>query len=176
MQPFPAPSSTSRRPKSSSLPHTRPAATGSDQAIASASATTPSAGPVPIPAISASTPRRRHLPANPDTEVHLVFYDGGESLRNLDEHDKAVKRPRGYSCEELGGVGYYLGPNPGSIIRLSENFPFFVSPSGSGASRYVSVLAANNGFFTTWQRSQPDWSQPLVMNFLSAADARAILA
>ncbi|NQV28344.1 MAG: exo-alpha-sialidase, partial [Rhodopirellula sp.] len=41
-----------------------------------------------------------------NVDVSLFFYDGGESLRNLDEHSTAVKRPRGYSCEELGGVAY----------------------------------------------------------------------
>ncbi|MEO8496680.1 MAG: exo-alpha-sialidase, partial [Planctomycetota bacterium] len=37
-----------------------------------------------------------------DRQVSLMFYDGGEALRNLDENERAVKRPRGYSCEELG--------------------------------------------------------------------------
>ena len=39
-----------------------------------------------------------------EKQVSLMFYDGGESLRDLEQHSTAVKRPRGYSCEEIGGV------------------------------------------------------------------------
>jgi hypothetical protein len=46
---------------------------------------------------------------------------------------------------------------------------------GVGTSRYVDILTTEEGFYATWQQSQADLSQPLVMNFLSRADAIAIL-
>lgn len=98
--------------------------------------------------------------------ISLLFYDGGESLRNLDEHSSAVQRPRGYSCEELGGVAYILDGDLTRVYRLSRDFPSFVSPFGTGCSRYVDVLRTDNGYLATWQQSQADESQPLVMNFL----------
>ncbi len=98
--------------------------------------------------------------------VQLLFYDGGESLRNLDEHDQAAKRPRGYSCEELGGVGYVVGDDLSHVYRLSADFPMFVSPAGTGCSRYVDVLRTETGYFATWQQSQDNQSQPLVMNYV----------
>lgn len=94
----------------------------------------------------------------------LVFYDGGECLRNLDEHAKAKKRPRGYSCEELGGLGYYVDDDPGTFIRISDIFPEFVSPTGTGSLRYVDVLTTPDAFLATWQQSQPDGSQALMMH------------
>lgn len=105
----------------------------------------------------------------------LLFYDGGESLRNLDEHKAAVTRPRGYSCEEIGGLAVAAGDGVHGLERLSITHPLFVSPTGLGTSRYVDVLITDDGYYTTWQQSQPDRSQPLVMNFLSHADAAAIL-
>lgn len=108
--------------------------------------------------------------------VSLVFYDGGESLRNMDEHSSAVSRPRGYSCEELGGVGYLCDGNLSHIERLSLTRPFFVSPAGTGCSRYVDVLQTQNGdLVATWQQSQADESQPLVMHRLAADDIDSIL-
>lgn len=94
----------------------------------------------------------------------LVFYCGGESLRNLDEHAAAVKRPRGYSCEELGGVAYTEDFDLHRIQRLSVNLPAFVSPHATGCSRYVDVLATEDAYYATWQQAQADGSQPLVMN------------
>lgn len=102
-----------------------------------------------------------------NVDASLMFYDGGESLRNLDEHSQAVKRPRGYSCEELGGAAYIVNGDLTTVERLSRNLPFFISPHGTGCSRYVDVLATEDGMFATWQQSQPDGSQPLVMNFVS---------
>lgn len=94
----------------------------------------------------------------------LVFYDGGECLRNLDEHARATKRPRGYSCEELGGLGYYVDGDPTRFNRISEIFPEFVSPDGTGCLRYVDVLATDDAYIATWQQSMPDGSQPLMIN------------
>jgi hypothetical protein len=106
----------------------------------------------------------------------LAFYDGGESMRNYDEHVQAVKRPRGYSCEELGGLAVAPEDDLGAIERLSVNAPAFVSPWGTGCSRYVDVLETEEGFYATWQQSQADLSQPLVMNFVSREKAQSLLS
>ena len=105
----------------------------------------------------------------------LLFYDGGESMRDLDEHNAATKRPRGYSCEELGGVAVTAGDGISDIERLSVNGPLFVSPTGVGTSRYAHVLETAEGFYATWQQSQADFSQPLVMHFLSRERAAQLL-
>lgn len=105
----------------------------------------------------------------------LLFYDGGESVRNLDEHKAAVKRPRGYSCEEIGGLAVADDDGIHEIERLSVNLPLFVSPMGLGTSRYVDVLSTTEGYYAIWQQSQPDHAQPLVMNFLSHTEAEEIL-
>lgn len=110
-----------------------------------------------------------------DTDVSLVFYDGGECVRDLDEHSAAVKRPRGYSCEELGGLAYIIGGDLSSVQRLSLTEPMFVSPHGTGCSRYVDVLETPEGFYATWQQSQDDGSQPLVMHFVSRDDVCRLL-
>jgi hypothetical protein len=111
-----------------------------------------------------------------DREVSLLFYDGGESLRNMDEHKRAVARPRGYSCEEIGGVAYFLDGDMSRIYRLSQNKPFFISPYGTGCSRYVDVLTTTDGFYATWQQSQDDLSQPLVLNYVDRKRVEAILS
>jgi hypothetical protein len=101
-----------------------------------------------------------------DHRVSLLFYDGGECVRNHDEHSHAVTRPRGYSCEELGGLACVTDGDFSRVERLSKHRPLFVSPHGTGCSRYVDVLSTQDGFYATWQQSQPDGSQPLVMNFV----------
>ncbi|MEI6387712.1 MAG: sialidase family protein [Spirochaetota bacterium] len=114
----------------------------------------------------------------------LVFYDGGECLRSHEEHAEAKRRPRGHSCEELGGVGYFSGtvegPTEGAgfgnVERLSALFPAFVSPWGTGSSRYVTVLACEEGLYASWQQSQPDRSQALVLNMLPMDEVRRMLA
>lgn len=110
-----------------------------------------------------------------DADYRLLFYCGGECLRSLDEHATAVKRPRGYSCEEIGGVACFRNDNVSEAVRLSDHLPLFISPTGTGCSRYVDVLATEEGYYATWQQSQEDLSQPLVLNFLSRTDAEAIL-
>jgi len=110
-----------------------------------------------------------------DRQVSLLFYDGGESLRNLVEHQTAVNRPRGYSCEELGGVAYVIDGDFQHIIRLSKYAPLFVSPNGTGCSRYVDVLATDDTFYTTWQQSQNDLSQPLVINTVARSEVESLL-
>ena len=111
-----------------------------------------------------------------DRDVSLVLYDGGESLRNLEEHAAAVSRPRGYSCEELGGAAYVIDGNWRAIQRLSRTLPWFISPHGTGCSRYVDVHRSHDGYFVTWQQSQPDRSQPLVLNFVTHEQVNSLLA
>lgn len=108
--------------------------------------------------------------------LDLVFYDGAESMRPYEEHSKAVKRPRGYSCEEIGGAGYLIEPKFDAIERLSIDLPLFLSPNGTGCSRYVDVFESRKAFFVTWQQSQADRSQPLVLNVLSKEEAESILS
>ena len=109
-------------------------------------------------------------------DIKLLFYDGGECVRNLDEHAAAVKRPRGYSCEELGGLAYYENDDLHSVERLSIIEPMFVSPYGSGCSRYVDVLETGEHYYATWQQAQADGSQPLVMNVVPRSDLEKLLA
>jgi hypothetical protein len=106
----------------------------------------------------------------------LLFYDGGESMRDLDEHKQAISRPRGYSCEEIGGLAVACGNETESIERLSANLPLFISPVGKGTSRYVDVLETDQGYYVTWEQSQDNLSQPLVMNYLSKEEAESILS
>jgi len=106
----------------------------------------------------------------------LLFYDGGESMRDLDEHKQAISRPRGYSCEELGGLAVASGAETKDIQRLSVHLPLFISPMGKGTSRYVDVLETKNGYFATWEQSQENFSQPLVINYLSKVKAAEILS
>jgi len=120
-----------------------------------------------------NVPRVGEFIDNPQT---LIFYDGGESVRDLEEHKEAVKRPRGYSCEELGGLAVADETGIGGIMRLSVNKPLFVSPMGTGCSRYVDVLEVEEGYYATWQQSQNDQSQPLVMNYLCREDVENLLA
>ena len=103
----------------------------------------------------------------------LLFYDGGECLRDLDEHSNAVRRPRGYSCEEIGGLAY-CDNGYGSPKRISITEPLFISPNGTGCSRYVDVLETVDGYYATWQQGQSDGAQPLVMNFVSREEAESI--
>lgn len=105
----------------------------------------------------------------------LVFYDGGECMRNLDEHSNAVKRPRGYSCEELGGLAVMVEDDLDTLERLSIVGPAFVSPNGTGCSRYVDVMEREDGYFVTWQQSQSDRSQPLVGRWVPRETAEAPL-
>ena len=106
----------------------------------------------------------------------LGFYDGAECVRQLDEHSEAVKRPRGYSCEEIGGLAVADASAPLAPQRLSILSPEFVSLAGTGSSRYVDVLFTEKWAYATWQQSQPDQSQPLVMNRLSMDEVARILA
>ncbi|MDF1514892.1 MAG: exo-alpha-sialidase [Anaerolineae bacterium] len=106
----------------------------------------------------------------------LAFYDGGESMRNLDQHEKALHRPRGYSCEEIGGLAWGYEGTPQSLQRLSVELPMFLSPWGSGSSRYVDVVQTRDGIVATWEQSRPDFSQPLVMHRMSWDQVHQVLS
>ena len=108
-------------------------------------------------------------------QVDLMFYDGGECVRNLNEHASAVRRPRGYSCEELGGVAFCEDGDLQTLQRLSVVAPMFISPHGTGCSRYVDVFFDGEDYYATWQQAQDDGSQPLVMNKVAAGEIERLL-
>ena len=123
---------------------------------------------LPVPKVGAFA----SLPA-----LSLYFYDGAECLRQLDAHKKAVERPRGYSCEELGGLAYGFDRTFTRLHRLSRLEPLFVSPEGTGCSRYVSVLVEEDGgLFATWQRSTRTRSQPLYGHRLTPTRVASLLS
>ncbi|NQV28415.1 MAG: exo-alpha-sialidase, partial [Rhodopirellula sp.] len=74
-----------------------------------------------------------------------------------------------------GGVAYIQNGSFDHIERLSKYLPQFISPYGTGCSRYVDVLATKAGLIATWQQSQEDLSQPLVMNMLDHETVAEIL-
>ena len=109
--------------------------------------------------------------------LSLYFYDGAECLRQLDAHKKAVDRPRGYSCEELGGLAYGFDREFPRLHRLSRLEPLFVSPEGTGCSRYGSVLTEEDGgLFATWQRSTRTRSPPLCGHRLTSRQVASLLS
>ena len=122
---------------------------------------------LPIPAIGAFADH----PA-----VSLYAYDSCECLRQLDENPRAVSRPRGWSCEEIGGVAAGLDSEFPEMKSLTVEEPIFVSPHGTGCSRYVATLVLEDGIFVNWQQSQDDLCQPLVGHFLPMDRVREILA
>ena len=114
----------------------------------------------------------------------VYFYDGAECIhdheRGQGQGSGASRRPRGYSCEEIGGalfsrrdVGW---PKFGVLERLSDLAPLFVSPWGTGCSRYVSSLVTPEGIHVIWEQGQEDGSQPLVGNFLPTEEVKRILS
>lgn len=106
----------------------------------------------------------------------LFFYDSCECLRQLDENPAAVFRPRGYSCEEIGGIAIGDDSDLREITSLTPDAPLFISPYGTGCSRYVATLSTPEGIYATWQQSQPDLSQPSVGHFLPMSRVEEILA
>lgn len=105
----------------------------------------------------------------------IYFYDGAESLRQQAENSKAMSRPRGYSCEEIGGAFFGWDDDFPKMERLSLLAPLFVSPFGTGASRYVETLTTGNGIIATWEQSQQNGSQPLVIHQLSMDEVEKLL-
>lgn len=110
-----------------------------------------------------------------DTPCSVLLYDGLECVRQLEENTKAVKRPRGYSCEEISGAFYGPTDTWEGFSRLSYLHPLFISPYGTGCSRYADVLVTDTGLFASWQQSQEDLSQPLVGHFLPMEQVAEIL-
>ena len=105
----------------------------------------------------------------------LVFYDGGEAMRDYPQHEKASKRPRGSSCEELGGLAIFSDDKPETVQRISSVLPSFVSSTGSGSLRYIDVLETEDGYYATWQQSQSNFSQPLMLRFLPKKEVESLL-
>lgn len=108
-------------------------------------------------------------------DISLYFYDGAECMREHQQSEKGVKRPRGYSCEEIGGLAYGFDSEFPKIYRLSKYFPLFLSPEGTGCNRYVSVLFDGEKIYAIWQRSTNDFSQPLFMNIVDIEEIERIL-
>ena len=110
-------------------------------------------------------------------DLSLYFYDGAECLRSLDQNPSAAKRPRGYSCEELGGLAWGWDHEFPNIKPISIEFPLFISPHATGCSRYASAIHLENGdIFATWQQAQSDGSQPLVCNKINMQETKRILS
>jgi hypothetical protein len=106
----------------------------------------------------------------------MYFYDGAECLRAHEENPLAHKRPRGYSCEELGGAFWGWDATFPELERLSRLAPLFVSPWGTGCSRYVETLTTSEGILAIWEQSQQDGSQPLVGHLLPMDEVARILS
>ena len=97
-------------------------------------------------------------------------------MRSHQENLQAVNRPRGYSCEEIGGAFIGKAANFPEMERISLLEPLFQSPWGTGSSRYIDCLTTKQGILATWQQSQPDGSQPLVKHFLPMEKVEEILS
>ena len=104
------------------------------------------------------------------SQLSLYFYDGAECI-----HDHGGSRVRGYSCEEVGGLAVGWDEQFPALEPLSLEEPLFVSPHGTGCSRYASVFDAGDFYIASWQQSQPDLSQPLVVNRVPKSDVIAVL-
>jgi hypothetical protein len=137
-------------------------------------------GPVWDVAASRITCRLPVPPVGPFADLpplSLYFYDGAECLRAHETHRQGVRRPRGHSCEELGGVAWGWDRSfPGGLQRISRLEPLFVSPHGTGCSRYVSVLPDEGDLFALWQQSNQRQAQPLMAHRLTEKRVRALLA
>jgi hypothetical protein len=108
--------------------------------------------------------------------LSLYFYDGAECLRSLDQNPKAARRPRGYSCEELGGLAWGFDDEFPQLRRISQDFPLFISPHATGCSRYASAIFLADGTLSAaWQQVAADGSQPLVGHSLNAEEVARVL-
>ena len=125
--------------------------------------------------ITARLPLPKVGPFADRPDCAIYFYDGAECLRSHEQNRQARSRPRGYSCEELGGAFFGWDDDFPCLSRLSRLEPLFVSPWGTGCSRYVDCLITEAGILAVWQQSQPDQSQPLVGHFLSMEEVAQIL-
>ena len=109
-------------------------------------------------------------------ELEVLFYDGAEAMRPLDQNPRGLKRPRGWSCEEIGGALWAPAGRPAEAHRLSLERAWFVSPHGTGSSRYVKTLRTPEGIHAIWQQAQDDGSQPLVHHLLPAERVEELLS
>jgi len=96
--------------------------------------------------------------------LSLYFYDGAECMHSHGKNTGADGLSRGYSCEEVGGLAVGFDRDFPRLVSLSVERPLFTSPYGTGCSRYVSVFDGGEFYLATWQQSQPDRCQPLVVN------------
>jgi len=62
------------------------------------------------------------------------------------------------------------------IERISKYLPEFVSPAGTGSSRYIQAFHTSQGLLAFWQQAQKDRSQLLVMHRLSMERVEEILS
>ena len=106
----------------------------------------------------------------------LGFYDGGECLRSHEGARPRLPPPARALLRGDRRADDFAGGDLEEPHRLSANEPLFVSPWGTGCSRYVTTLRAGDSIHAFWQQSQPDRSQPLVTHALSTADAARLLA
>ena len=112
-------------------------------------------------------------------QINLYFYDGAECIHdhgNNHQDASVPRRPRGYSCEEIGGLAWGLDEAFPKMMPLTVESPLFVSPTGTGCSRYVSTMVDEQGILATWQQSQADLSQPLVAHRLAMEEIERLLA
>lgn len=122
-------------------------------------------------------PRVGALAALP--QINLYFYDGAECIHDHNQgkqEPSALRRPHGYSCEEIGGLAWGFDKDLPKMVSLTIQAPLFCSPMGTGCSRYVSTMIDEQGILATWQQSQADLSQPLVAHRLPMAEIERILA
>jgi hypothetical protein len=75
-----------------------------------------------------------------------------------------------------GGAAYAVGEDLRNMSRLSVIEPLFMSPWGTGCSRYVQCHVDSERVYMTWEQSQEDLSQPLVMNTVSMDTIRELLS
>ena len=122
---------------------------------------------MPLPQVGALAGRAR---------AAVYSYDGAECLRPHEESLTAHRRPRGCSCEEIGGAFWGWEESFPSLTRLSRLQPMFVSPWGTGCSRYVRTLVTASGILATWQQGRADGSQPLVAHTLPMDEVERILS
>jgi len=112
----------------------------------------------------------------PQPNLSLYFYDGAECFREHEENERGKTRKRGYCCEELGGLVYSFDHEFLNFKRLSPYLPEFISPNGTGCSRYHNTLKlSEGGILVFWQQSQTNGSQPLVANFVNKATIENLL-
>jgi hypothetical protein len=110
-------------------------------------------------------------------QINLYFYDGAECIHDHAKIKSSVpSHPRGYSCEEIGGLAWGFDKAFPEMASLTVETPLFTSPTGTGCSRYVSTMIDEQGILATWQQSQADLSQPLVAHRLPVEDIERILA